>query len=182
MVQLRSRKVVGDDAAGETGAQAVPVCMPSAEASGVGTGDGDGDMYSTGSIVSATLLAIGKALASTIFSTNASFSLQRSAIFLMFFLFVHMLGNLLIFVGPEVFNTYGYFLHINPLLKFIEASDFNAVAINDEHWLPLMTSTALCGGSSSSTTDSRGAYVRMCLCVCVRVCACTRQRAYVVAA
>jgi succinate dehydrogenase / fumarate reductase cytochrome b subunit len=68
-----------------------------------------------------TLVAILKSLAATFFSTDASTALNRSAIFLIFFLVVHMLGNLLIFVGPEVFNTYGYFLHINPALKFIEA-------------------------------------------------------------
>jgi len=69
----------------------------------------------------ATLVAIIKALLSTVVATDASTSLNKSAIFLIVFLVVHMLGNLLIFAGPEAFNTYGYLLHSNPLLKFIEA-------------------------------------------------------------
>ena len=68
-----------------------------------------------------TLLSIVQSILATFISTNASTALNRSAIFLIFFLIVHMLGNLFIFKGAEAFNTYGYFLHINPLLKFIEA-------------------------------------------------------------
>jgi succinate dehydrogenase / fumarate reductase cytochrome b subunit len=67
-----------------------------------------------------TFLAILKALLATFFTTDATAALNRSAIFLIFFLCVHMAGNLFIFAGPDVFNTYGYFLHINPVLKIIE--------------------------------------------------------------
>ena len=73
----------------------------------------------TGAIT--TFIAILKSVAATFLTTDATTALHRSAIFLILFLVVHMIGNLFIFFGQEVFNTYGYFLHINPLLKFIEA-------------------------------------------------------------
>jgi len=38
----------------------------------------------------------------------------------MLFLLGHVTGNLLIFVGPEIFNTYGHKLATNPLLYVIE--------------------------------------------------------------
>ena len=68
-----------------------------------------------------TFTSILYSIFATFLSTDASTALNRSAIFLIFFLIVHMLGNLFIFAGLDAFNTYGYFLHINPLLKFIEA-------------------------------------------------------------
>jgi succinate dehydrogenase / fumarate reductase cytochrome b subunit len=67
-----------------------------------------------------TLYAVFKSIFSTFISKDVSTALNKSAIFLIFFLFVHMAGNLFIFLGPESLNTYGYFLHINPLLKLIE--------------------------------------------------------------
>jgi succinate dehydrogenase / fumarate reductase cytochrome b subunit len=103
-MQLRNRNTATDEGAAPAAKDDTPAVEPS-----------------SGEAVGATLISIVTALASTIFSTDATTSLNRSAIFLIFFLVVHMLGNLFIFAGPEAFNTYGYFLHINPLLKFIEA-------------------------------------------------------------
>lgn len=37
------------------------------------------------------------------------------------FVFTHMLGNLLIFMGPEAYNTYGHKIVTNPALYFAEA-------------------------------------------------------------
>jgi succinate dehydrogenase / fumarate reductase cytochrome b subunit len=68
-----------------------------------------------------TILAIVKTLICTIFSIDATQAINRTAVFLIFFSVVHCAGNMFIFVGPDAFNGYGYFLHINPLLKFIEA-------------------------------------------------------------
>ena len=51
---------------------------------------------------------------------DAAVTLHRSALFLLVFLLIHMLGNLWIFSGPDAFNCYGHLLHINPLLKLVE--------------------------------------------------------------
>merc|ERR1712013_13752 len=54
-------------------------------------------------------------LVSTIFTsgniqlTNDRTGLTRSAIFLLFFIVVHAVGNLHVFKGPDDFNGYGYF-------------------------------------------------------------------------
>jgi succinate dehydrogenase / fumarate reductase cytochrome b subunit len=47
-------------------------------------------------------------------------TLYQSAIFLLLFLVIHLLGNLTIFLGPDALNVYGHKLSSNPLLKFIE--------------------------------------------------------------
>ncbi len=39
---------------------------------------------------------------------------------LFIYLIIHVLGNLLIFLGPEFFNKYGYILEGNPLLPIVE--------------------------------------------------------------
>merc|ERR1719443_468353 len=41
--------------------------------------------------------------------TNDRSGLSRSAVFLIFFMVVHAVGNLHVFLGPDDFNGYGYF-------------------------------------------------------------------------
>jgi len=67
-------------------------------------------------VVGAVLLAIIK----TIFALDVRSNINRTALFLMFFLLIHCAGNLLVFAGPDMFNAYGYLLNVNPLLKAIE--------------------------------------------------------------
>lgn len=44
-----------------------------------------------------------------------------SGLFLVFYLLIHVAGNLLIFFGPEVFNTYAYNMEVrNPVLPALE--------------------------------------------------------------
>jgi len=57
----------------------------------------------------------------TVFVVNPSQSINRSAVMLLIFSVVHMLGNLSFFGGAESFNMYGYLLNINPALKAVEA-------------------------------------------------------------
>ena len=66
------------------------------------------------------LLVMVLSVAKTVFATTASGTLHRSALFLIIFLVVHMLGNLSVFAGKEAFNGYGHFLSTHPLTKFIE--------------------------------------------------------------
>ena len=66
------------------------------------------------------LKAMALVTAKTIFSTDAKTSVNKSALFLLTFLVVHMLGNLTIFKSGMAFNVYGHMLAINPALKFIE--------------------------------------------------------------
>src|SRR5713226_3230178 len=40
---------------------------------------------------------------------------------LVFYLVVHVAGNMTVFLGPEVFNKYAYTLEGNPLIPIIEA-------------------------------------------------------------
>ena len=46
--------------------------------------------------------------------------LHRSALFMVAFLVIHLLGNLTVFFGKDVFNMYGHKLRSNPLVLFIE--------------------------------------------------------------
>merc|ERR1711907_726007 len=63
------------------------------------------------------ICAFCKEIVSTIFSTlptsivftNDRTGLTRSAIFLIFFMVIHAVGNLHVFLGPDDFNGYGYF-------------------------------------------------------------------------
>jgi len=66
------------------------------------------------------LWAVLVAILKTIFSLDARQSANRTAIFMMFFLLIHVSGNLLVFSGADLFNAYGHVLHVNPLLKIIE--------------------------------------------------------------
>src|SRR5947199_4833631 len=44
-----------------------------------------------------------------------------SGLFLVLYLIIHIAGNLLVFFGPQVFNTYAYNMEVrNPLLPAIE--------------------------------------------------------------
>ena len=53
-------------------------------------------------------------------TTSATVSLHRSALFLVCFLVVHLAGNLAVFAGRDVFNSYGHKLRSNPLLTVVE--------------------------------------------------------------
>ena len=66
------------------------------------------------------LYAVFIAILKTIFASDYITTTNRTAVFLMFFLVIHCLGNLLVFVGADAFNAYGHLLHVNPLLKVIE--------------------------------------------------------------
>jgi len=61
------------------------------------------------------MLSVLWEVGATIFSsknikiTNDRVGLTRSAIFLIFFIVVHAVGNLHVFLGPDDFNGYGYF-------------------------------------------------------------------------
>mmetsp|Transcript_17487 Transcript_17487/g.43529 ORF Transcript_17487/g.43529 Transcript_17487/m.43529 type:complete len:494 (+) Transcript_17487:340-1821(+) len=61
------------------------------------------------------LRAVLETLFATVFSianfkfTNDRTGLTRSAIFMMFFMVIHAVGNLHVFLGPDDFNGYGYF-------------------------------------------------------------------------
>ena len=46
--------------------------------------------------------------------------LSLAGLFWLFFVAVHMLGNLLVFAGPEAYNTYGYFLEKSYFTKLFE--------------------------------------------------------------
>lgn len=66
------------------------------------------------------LLAMAKRTFGTIFVMNMSQNINRTAVMMLVFLVVHMLGNLSFFGGAEAFNMYGHLLHINPALKLVE--------------------------------------------------------------
>lgn len=66
------------------------------------------------------LYAVGLSLARTVIAREAVQAVHRSSIFLILFICIHLLGNLFIFVGRDAFNSYGYFLHTNPLLPIVE--------------------------------------------------------------
>eukprot|EP00935_MAST-01C_sp_MAST-1C-sp1_P002599 g2599.t1 len=84
-------------------------------------GSGVGESPKWAEAVGKLLWIVGLSVVQTVFSTSYSGTLSRSAIFLIVFLVVHMLGNLTVFFGADAFNGYGHALHINPLLGFIEA-------------------------------------------------------------
>jgi L-lactate dehydrogenase (cytochrome) len=79
--------------------------------------DTDPDMLS---VFVKLLGAVALAVVKTIFVPNTRDALNRTAIFLIIFLIVHMLGNLAVFISADAFNSYGYLLNKNPLLKFVE--------------------------------------------------------------
>lgn len=56
----------------------------------------------------------------TVVATTTSGAIHKSALFLLVFLVVHMLGNLTIFFGKDAFNLYSHSLISNPLITFIE--------------------------------------------------------------
>lgn len=71
------------------------------------------------------------AIAMTIFSVQAFTinkdrkGLTRSAMFMIFFVFVHALGNMHLMKGPDDFNGYGYFF----VRLYFPKCDFNAVEL-----------------------------------------------------
>ena len=71
--------------------------------------------------VGVTLLAVLKNLAFTVLTPSPATAINRTAIFLLVFTTVHMLGNITLFLGADAFNGYGYFLRNNPAINFIEA-------------------------------------------------------------
>mgnify|MGYP003976278347 CR=1 FL=1 len=66
--------------------------------------------------------AIVENIVYTIFAFDSRSSLQRTAIFLIFFLIIHCSGNLLLFKNDkgDQFNAYGYFLRNSPIIIIIE--------------------------------------------------------------
>eukprot|EP01065_Artemidia_motanka_P011814 TRINITY_DN16440_c0_g1_i1.p1 TRINITY_DN16440_c0_g1~~TRINITY_DN16440_c0_g1_i1.p1 ORF type:complete len:821 (+),score=253.66 TRINITY_DN16440_c0_g1_i1:102-2465(+) len=56
-----------------------------------------------------------------VLATSYSGTLHRSAVFLTVYVVVHMLGNLLVFAGPDVMNEYARVLHSMPFLPYVEA-------------------------------------------------------------
>lgn len=67
---------------------------------------------------------------STVFSPDPRSALHKSALFMVIFLVVHMLGNLTAFAGREAFNAYGHKLRSNPLILFIEYYLLAAAAVH----------------------------------------------------
>lgn len=71
------------------------------------------------------------AIAATIFSTNAITinkgrdGLTKSAMFMIFFLFIHALGNMHVFKGPDDFCGYGYMF----VRMYFPHTDFNFVEL-----------------------------------------------------
>lgn len=56
-------------------------------------------------------LAMIMDILSTVFATKAGFAIGRSAVFLVLFLFIHLAGNLSLFVGATAFNEYTLMLN-----------------------------------------------------------------------
>ena len=67
-----------------------------------------------------TTKTVAVALLSTVFATTAQNSLHRSALFLLFFLIVHMAGNLTALFGRDAYNMYGHHLNSTPGIRLIE--------------------------------------------------------------
>jgi L-lactate dehydrogenase (cytochrome) len=84
----------------------------------------------TATVFFALLWSIVMAVVKTIFVPNTRDALNRTAIFLIIFLVVHMLGNLAVFISADAFNSYGYLLNKNPLLKVVEYYLLAAVVIH----------------------------------------------------
>ena len=78
----------------------------------------------SGSPSSSLLPAFGaviKAVAGTVFGASVAAMLHRSAIFLIVFLVVHMLGNLTFLISDDAFNQYGHKLEaLRPATTAIE--------------------------------------------------------------
>jgi succinate dehydrogenase / fumarate reductase cytochrome b subunit len=77
------------------------------------------------SIISSFVVLISEVIKNivyTIFAFDSKSALQRSAIFLIFFLVIHCSGNLIIFKNDQgdQFNAYGYFLRNSPIILIIE--------------------------------------------------------------
>ena len=54
-------------------------------------------------------------------SIGRKYVMAITGLSLLLFLIVHLVGNLTLYVGPEAFNEYAYFLESNPLLPVAEA-------------------------------------------------------------
>eukprot|EP00040_Diaphanoeca_grandis_P026864 m.151424 g.151424 ORF g.151424 m.151424 type:complete len:812 (-) comp30759_c4_seq2:133-2568(-) len=70
-------------------------------------------------LVQETIMAIAK----TVVTTDPRLSVHRTAMFLIVFLVIHLLGNLSIFLGPDALNAYAHHLHtgvIGSILKVVE--------------------------------------------------------------
>jgi hypothetical protein len=101
----------GDESTGaQQGANATTAAAAAAD-------DTDPDMLS---VFVKLLGAVALAVVKAIFVPNTRDALNRTAIFLIIFLIVHMLGNLAVFISADAFNSYGYLLNKNPLLKFVD--------------------------------------------------------------
>jgi succinate dehydrogenase / fumarate reductase cytochrome b subunit len=53
-------------------------------------------------------------------SVGAKLLIGVTGLLLFAYLLIHIAGNLLVFLGPEVFNRYAYVMEANPLLPLIE--------------------------------------------------------------
>jgi succinate dehydrogenase/fumarate reductase cytochrome b subunit (b558 family) len=74
----------------------------------------------TPAVAAAVLARTVVGIAKTVFVPNVRESMNRTALLLIAFLFMHLAGNLAIFLGPETYNWYGHKLAINPLLTAVE--------------------------------------------------------------
>ena len=68
-----------------------------------------------------TVLYMLVAAAKTVITTDPYVAIHRTALFLLMFVVVHMLGNLNAFLGPSALNYYGTKLSSNPFLVVIES-------------------------------------------------------------
>lgn len=71
------------------------------------------------------------------YSIGKKLIMALSGIFLVVFLIVHLLGNLLLLVGPEAFIEYAHFMGTNPVIRIAEVGlfAFFAFHIVDGLWL-----------------------------------------------
>eukprot|EP01063_Lacrimia_lanifica_P030289 TRINITY_DN4798_c0_g1_i1.p2 TRINITY_DN4798_c0_g1~~TRINITY_DN4798_c0_g1_i1.p2 ORF type:complete len:244 (+),score=69.02 TRINITY_DN4798_c0_g1_i1:61-792(+) len=71
--------------------------------------------------VTATLVAVARAVAKTVFwGRDEGELLTASGVFLLVFMVVHAVGNAVIFAGADAFNTYGHTLDSNPCVWLLE--------------------------------------------------------------
>lgn len=74
-------------------------------------------------VVAQVATAVLKELLYSVVASKAGFAIGRSAMFLISFLMIHLVGNLSLFKSPQAFNDYCYFLNTPPVgyaIKVIE--------------------------------------------------------------
>lgn len=83
---------------------------------------------STGEAVIKLLSEVSKALLKTIFALDARTSINRTAMFLVLYIVVHVAGNMTLFLGPESFNAYGFHLVYGPLGQIVKVIELYLAA------------------------------------------------------